>query len=124
MIVERHFEALQAGHPGATLSANSDGTWTVQVPGIPLPPGWDRLAVDVAFVVPTGYPIASPDCFWAEAGLALASGGAPKNTGMSAVPGSPPNWVWFSWHPGTWDPNGSDLGTYVRLIRRRLAHPE
>lgn len=124
MIVERHFEALRARHPAATLADNQDGTWTVHVPGIALPLGWDRQAVEVAFVVPTGYPIASPDCFWAEPGLTLASGGAPKNTGIAAVPGSPPNWVWFSWHPGMWDPNGSDLDTYVRLIGRRLAQPE
>lgn len=124
MIVERHFDALREQHPGAALTANPDGTWTVRVPQVPLADGWNRDMVEVAFIVPTGYPLASPDCFWAEPGLALASGGPPKNTGMSPAPGSPPNWLWFSWHPGMWDPNGSDLGTYLRLIRRRLAQPE
>jgi hypothetical protein len=124
VIVQRHFETLEADHPNASLAGNQDGTFTVRVPGIPLPPGWNRQTVDIAFVVPTGYPLANPDCFWAEPDLALASGGAPKNTGQSATPGSPPNWLWFSWHPGMWDPNGSDLGTYLRLVRRRLAQPE
>lgn len=124
MIIERHLEALQKEHPDATLSSNPDGTCTVRVPRLPLCGGWNRDSVEVAFIVPTGYPLANPDCFWAEPGLALASGGPPKNTGMAQVPGSPPGWLWFSWHPAMWDPNGSDFATYVRLIRRRLAEPE
>lgn len=121
MILQRQFETLAARWKGATLSGNGDGSHAITVPDLSLPPGWNRSSVGVAFVVPVGYPLAAPDCFWSEPGLALDHGGPPQNTGHNAGAGIPPGWLWFSWHPGYWDANGSNLETYLNVIRRRFA---
>ena len=123
MIVERHFEALLANRPGATLIANDDKSLTVTVPELKIPAGWNRDRVAVAFVVPASYPVGSPDCFWTEPGVALAHGGPPQNTGQNPGPNVDPSWLWFSWHPGSWNANDSDMETYLNIIRRRFADP-
>jgi hypothetical protein len=123
MIVQRHFEALLEKRPGATLAANDDQSHTITVPDLQIPPGWNRDRVAVAFVAPAAYPIAQPDCFWAEPGLALAHGGVPQNTGQNPGPNIGPGWLWFSWHPSNWDANKSDMETYLKIIRRRFAEP-
>ena len=126
MILEKQFEQLVGSRePKPELISNSDGTHAVKVPGLRIPKGWNRDQVSVAFVVPVGYPLASPDCFWAEPGIALEHGGVPQNTGQNPGPGIEAGWLWFSWHvqPGNWNPNASNLGTYVNIIRRRFADP-
>lgn len=123
MIVERHFEELLANRPGATIVANGDGSHTIKVPNLAIPSGWNRDCVAVAFVAPTGYPLASPDCFWTEPGLALSHGGVPLNTGQTPGPGVEVGWLWFSWHPACWNANDSNMETYLNIIRRRFADP-
>ncbi|MER8916334.1 hypothetical protein NKI32_21175 [Mesorhizobium sp. M0761] len=119
-ILARHFEDFNKRYPYATLEEQAGGTAVVSLPAVRLPPGWNKAAVDVKFVVPGGYPQAAPDCFWTEPALALAHGGAPQNTGQQATPGIPSEWLWFSWHPSTWQPNSDNLHTYLNVIRRRL----
>lgn len=106
------------------MAPNGDGTFTVKVPGVSVGPGWNRASVTVAFVVPAGYPLASPDCFWTEPGLALEHGGAPQNTGQTPGIGVEAGWLWFSWHPATWAANDSNFETYLNVIRRRFADPQ
>lgn len=124
MIAQQHFERLQARFPGATIVANGDGSFTVTVPHVRLGPGWSRDRVAVAFVVPAGYPLASPDCFWTEPDLRLAHGGVPQNTGQNPGPNIQPGWLWFSWHPSNWTANGSNMETYLNVIRRRFSNPQ
>ena len=119
-ILQRHFDALWGKHQSATLTRNPDGSAAVVVPGVKLPPGWNRSEVTVAFVAPAGYPQAPPDCFWTEPGLALAHGGLPKNTGQNHVPGITEGWLWFSWHPSLWNSNRDSLETYLKIICQRL----
>jgi hypothetical protein len=121
MIVDKHFGQLKQKRDEATITPNGDGSFTVKVPDVAIPAGWNRDKVAVAFVVPAGYPLASPDCFWAEAGLALDHGGVPQNTGQNPGPNVEPGWLWFSWHPSPWIPNDSDMETYLNMIRRRFA---
>lgn len=120
MIIEQHFGVLQTKHPDATLQQNTDGSQVIIVPNLGLPRGWNRANVSVAFLAPAGYPLASPDCFWTEPELALEHGGIPQNTGQNEAAGIPHGWLWFSWHPSAWDANGSDLGTYLNVIRQRF----
>jgi len=122
-ILARHFQALLERYSDAVLTPQDDGTHVVSVPQLPLPTGWNRSVVDISFLVPAGYPQAVPDCFWTAPGLALAHGGAPQNTGQQFTPGIPGDWVWFSWHPGTWNPNSDSLLTYLNVIRKRLNEP-
>ncbi|CDX44967.1 conserved hypothetical protein [Mesorhizobium sp. ORS 3359] len=119
-IIERHFEAFVGRYAGVTMEPQAGGTVVVSVPAVALPPGWNRTAVAVKFILPAGYPQAAPDCFWTEPALALEHGGAPQNTGQQAAPGIPPGWLWFSWHPATWQPNSDNMFTYLNVIRRRL----
>lgn len=123
MIAQQHFDRLKARFPAATMAANGDGSFTVTVPKMPTGKGWNRESVDIAFLVPAGYPLASPDCFWTEPGLALDHGGPPQNTGNNAGLNIPQDWLWFSWHPSNWNANGSNLETYLNVIRRRFAVP-
>jgi hypothetical protein len=119
-IIERQLEALTAKYSGASLTKNADGSVVITVPNVKLPTGWNSEATTVAFVAPAGYPQAAPDCFWTNPALALAHGGAPKNTAQNQGPGIPPGWRWFSWHPNKWNPNSDDFLTYLNVIRRRL----
>lgn len=72
-----------------------------------------------------GYPQARPDCFWADGGLRLASGGMPINSAIQVIPDFPElgQLIWFSWHLTSWDPNRDNLVTYLHAIRRRLRDP-
>lgn len=119
-IIDLQFDVLRRRFPAAELVPQSNGTYTVTLPDVTLPAGWNAPTTTVAFVVPAGYPQAAPDCFWTSVGLRLANGGTPQNTGTQAVQGVPADWLWFSWHPGTWNPNTDNLETYVNVIRRRL----
>lgn len=119
-LLELQFEQLQEKYE-ATKTDPGNGTYVVTLHNVPLPPGWNRPTTDVAFVVPAGYPQAAPDTFYVNPGLALAHGGVPQNTGQNPVPGVAPDWLWFSWHPQSWNANRDNLSTYANVVRRRLA---
>ena len=121
--VDEQFERLQAVYPGSTAVGRSDGTTLVTVPGVALPPGWSQAATTVRFIVPVGYPMARLDCFWADGGLRLVSGGMPQSAGVNVVPGTTESGLWFSWHLTTWNPVTDSLLTYIRVMQRRLAEP-
>jgi hypothetical protein len=74
----------------------------------------------VWFVAPVGYPTAPPDCFWADAGLRLDSGGLPSNSAVQAVPLVGVAALWFSWHVASWRPAADSLVTYAHFVIRRF----
>lgn len=119
-IVDQHFERLKADYSDAQLSRNSDGSAIVTVAHVDLPNGWNKQQTAIKFVVPVGYPVARPDCFWADSDLRLKHGGMPGNTGFNNVYDLSQH-LWFSYHPSIWNPNGDDFVTYMNVIRRRLA---
>lgn len=110
---------LEQARPGATVTAQPDGSSVVRVADIPLPSGWSKAATTVRWLLSPGYPAAQPDCFYADPDLALVTGAAPANTGMQPLDGSP--LLWFSWHLPVWRPGRDDLLSYLRFIERRLA---
>jgi hypothetical protein len=119
--LQEYVSELRQVYPAATISSLLEGTSLVTVASVPLPHGWSAPTTDVSFVVPTGFPMARPDCFWASAGLRLASGAMPRNSGVNAAPGSAEPRLWFSWHAAVWNPSSDTLLTYVRIIQRRFA---
>lgn len=119
-LIESHFQKLQAQYPEATLSRRPDGSALVVIPNFLLPSGWSSQQTSILFVVPVGYPAARPDCFWADAGLRLSSGGQPSNTSVNANYGGAEQRLWFSFHPGSWHPTLDDLVTYTKLIKSRF----
>lgn len=125
-IVDDHFKALQENgsrrqkYSNVSLTAVGNGTFLVRIEGFVLPSGWKPKTTNVYFLIPVGYPIARPDTFWTEATVSLESGAPLTNTGNNQPPGVPAGLKWFSWHPGSWNPNRDNLLTWVEMIRRRF----
>jgi|SRR5438045_6437950 len=120
-LLDAQFDSLRRSYPAAAAHRRDDGTALVEIPQFPLPSGWNMQETTVYFMVPLGYPMARPDCFWTNQDLRLVNGGIPSNTGNNAGHGLPEDKLWFSYHPATWNPNLDNLVTYANLIRRRLA---
>jgi hypothetical protein len=121
--LEQQFEVLRTTHGNSELHRLPDGSHLILVPKWALPPGWSKSVVDVRFVAPVGYPMARPDCFWADADLRLANGNVPQATGNNALPHVAGQFLWFSWHVASWNPNSDNLLTYLHVIKRRLHDP-
>jgi len=119
-ILERHFERLKGLFAGAMLTQRPDGTALVRIRDFSLPAGWNPGRTDLVFLIPLGYPVARPDCFWVRADVRLATGAQPANSAINNAHGDPEPMLWFSFHPTTWNPNHDNLVTYVRIIERRL----
>jgi hypothetical protein len=116
----REWDQVLARFPGATIEDRPDGSALVSLPDATLGPGWSKGKTTVWFVVPVGYPAAQPDCFWVEPDLALATGGAPANSGPQPIGGNGAPGLWFSWHLGAWQPAHDCLATFIRFIESRL----
>jgi Prokaryotic E2 family E len=121
--LESQLLALRADFPGTAAEVLPDGTVAVTVPSVPLPVGWSAANATLEFLVPVGFPVALPDCFWANADLRLEGGALPASSSFNPMPGKNEPRLWFSWHvqPQAWNPSTSTLSTYVRVIRERLA---
>jgi hypothetical protein len=122
--VDQQFEILKNYHPEASIIQLPNGSHVVSVPNISLPPGWTKCATAIKFIAPVGYPMARPDCFWADADLRLINGNLPQNANPNQMPPSQELLLWFSWHLTTWNPNSDNLLTYVNVIKRRLCDPK
>lgn len=119
-ILDKQFTALEEKYPDLTIEARADGTSLIKIPNYGLPIGWNKASSNIYFLVPNGYPVAKPDCFWTDVDLTLANGGTPLNASVNASHGGPEQLLWFSYHLSSWDPNVDDLLTYVRVINQRL----
>lgn len=86
-----------------------------------LPEAFKSGTVRLLVKLPPGFPDASPDMFWVQPAVTLASSGAsPHGTSIETV--LEQSWQRFSWHlePGGWRPGVSDLGDFMRCIRARF----
>jgi E2/UBC family protein E len=121
--IAEQFAAVSAAFSGATMTPVA-GLQLVVIPTVALPIGWSQAQTHIRFVVPAGYPYASPDCFWTDPNLRLAGGQLPQNAIVgNLMPGQPDsNTLWFSWHVqgGAWNAGSCDLMTYLAIIRRRF----
>jgi hypothetical protein len=122
--VEKQFEVLKAYEPTATLEFFPEGFYIISIPNIKLPAGWSKENTQIKFIAPVGYPLARPDCFWADTDLRLANGNMPQNAQPNATPPVLSGYLWFSWHLSTWNPNNDNLLTYINVIKRRLSVPQ
>lgn len=128
--LEKHFTRLTGRYPNATIQenpiqANQGGlTYSVHIPEIDLPVGWNKSKTSVWFIVPAGYPSSTPDCFWSE-DLRTIGGVEPKNSNTGTIhPLAPAGSRWYSWHVKAWSPITGDLLSYVSTIRDRLGRIE
>mgnify|MGYP003385446128 CR=1 FL=1 len=122
--VEAHFRRLREQYPAASCTAMGNGCFLIHIPGVFLPAGWSKTVTNIWFVVPAGYPGASPDCLSADAALHLPNGQLPQNSGQQLVPGTSTNALWFSWHIGRWSAISHDLRTYISAMRGRFEQPQ
>lgn len=119
--VNVQLEQLRQRFSEADVRPGASDTMLVTVPNVRLPEGWSKPSTTVHFVIPSGYPYAHLDCFWADADLKLANGAVPQNTGQVPLPGVPELLLWFSWHLTTpWDPNRDTLTTWMNVILNRM----
>lgn len=119
-LVDTQLAALSVVFPGARAEARPDGTVLVTMPSIPLSAAWNERTTTVHFLVPIGYPMAKPDCFWAASHLRLACGTMPQATNLTPIPDESAPHLWFSWHVSQWNPMSDTLLTYARVIQARM----
>ena len=120
-IVAAQLDALKEEYPEAHWEevVGGGGMVRVIVPGFPLPSGWSAEKATVHFILPVGYPIARPDCFWTTELLRLAGGRTPMGTGTNQMPGSSESLLWFSWHVDAWD-SKADVLRWMKIIKQRF----
>lgn len=126
VLIDRQMEALSDRFPGASAQALPSGTRLVSVPTILLPPGWSAHATGIRFLIPTGYPFAALDCFWADDALRLSSGNVPQNAApRNPIPETNQTGLWFSWHLASpWNANRDTLSSWMNVIADRLRRPQ
>ena len=122
-IIEQQLQLLRERYAGAEARPLANGATVIVIPAVPLPPGWNQPQTTIRFLAPIGYPMAKPDCFWADPTLRLANGGLPQASNMNPLPGVNEPFLWFSWHVAQWNPNRDNFLTYVRVIDGRLRPP-
>lgn len=85
-----------------------------------IPDGFLPKVVDILIKIPALLPEASPDMFWVNPPLALASGAQPQSTSLENIDGVV--WQRFSWHlpPNSWHAGTSRLRDFVRAVLARL----
>lgn len=117
---QRSIDDFVARHPGAVVKAIANGGYSVRLDEVPLDAaGWSKATCSIAFLIPAGFPVQRPDCFWADADLRLRSGGMPSNSGFGAQHPFYPGLLWFSYHPTVWNIRDT-VETYWHLIQSRL----
>lgn len=118
-IIEKQLVPLREEYPYADVTQLNDGSHLLSISNIPLSDGWNQPETTIWFVIPVGYPIAKPDCFWADQNLRLLDGRMPMNTNITGMPNGEAK-LWFSWHTQKWNPNIDNLLTYVHVVEGRL----
>ena len=119
-LIDDQFAELREHWPTATLTPLGSGAHLITVLDYALRPGWSRPTTTIKFIAPPGFPMAKPDCFWADPDLRVEPGRIPQNSGQNLIPEVNTPQLWFSWHVQTWNPNIDSLLTYFRVIERRL----
>ncbi len=103
----------------------------IQIHSYKLPSGWLPPTVELAFIVPAGYPVTPPDNFFVKPVLRVATNTMPSNYNDDGTGNGMPGWAFFSFHMQdangvlTWSPTndpsvGDNLLTYYRAIGDRL----
>jgi hypothetical protein len=118
--LEAQIELIKSLYPEAQFRKLPSGAGLITVPSVALPSGWSKAATSVRMLVPLGYPLAKPDCFWADSDLRLRNSGMPQASGFNAIPEVPEPGLWFSWHVAQWNPNRDTLLTYLRVVEDRF----
>jgi len=121
-LVDKQLEDLKRRYEGATFRILPSGTRIVTVPHITLISGWNKSQTTVRFLIPSAYPYAALDCFWADNDLRLANNQLPQASGADReIPEANETGLWFSWHlTQPWNPNRDTLSSWMNTVNDRL----
>jgi len=117
---QQQFSILKGVYGNAFTQDLPSGAVIIVLPDFPLPGGWSQNRTEIRFVAPVGFPLAKPDCFWADPNLRLNGGAMPQSSNLTPIPETTEPRLWFSWHTAQWNPNRDNLMTYLRVIEKRL----
>jgi hypothetical protein len=104
--------------------ADEGGFHCVVIRELPLPPGYGQSTTNLLLRLPPGFPDASPDMWWCDPPVRLASSGAFPRGAELMETHLGRTWQRFSRHfqPGQWRSGESGLATFVAVIRRDFAN--
>lgn len=121
-IVDDQLCQLRERYGSISTTLLGNGTTLVTVGGVRLIDGWNKPTTSIRFLVPSTYPYAALDCFWADEDLRLADGRLPQNTAApNVIPETSSSGLWFSWHLAQpWNPNRDNLSSWMNAICDRL----
>jgi len=115
--IEQELALLRQRFP--KLEYRAEGRW-VLISEYPLPSGWNRTVMDVAFQIPVGYPGTPPYGIYVPPGLTFGGAQPDNYTAASNVPPFGGTWWVFSWttldgqwHAGAEPLTGSNLLNWV-----------
>jgi hypothetical protein len=128
--VEQEVALLGQHWPALEYAENASGHW-VRLPSYPVPPGWTKREVEVAFRIP-GDAGTQPYGFYVRPALLVKIGDGTSQPGNYTNPASelPPfgdgQWAMFSWSPlNGWHPQdevakGDNMTHFARSFADRL----
>lgn len=117
--VTNEIERVKESFPTTQVTVQPDGSIHIEIPNVPLPPGWNKSEATILIIVPIGYPQARPDGFYADSDLRAQNGAkVPDGSGQVQIAGR--NWTRFCWQPTTWDMSRDNLWKYVKLALSRF----
>ncbi len=128
--VEQELALLRRRWPDLDYTENPSGHW-VRLSSYPVPPGWNRRQVEVAFRIPAEA-ATQPYGFYVRPVLLLEAGGGASQPSNYTHPAAeqPPlgdePWAMFSWSPlNGWNPQddvtkGDNMTHFARSFADRL----
>jgi Prokaryotic E2 family E len=121
--LDQQLEDLKQRFRGTEARSLPSGATLITIPALSIPDHWSKNTTSIRFIVPLGYPVAKPDCFWADQDLKLRSQTPIQAGTVNQIPETNEFGLWFSWHANQWNANSDNLITYVNIIKNRLKDP-
>jgi hypothetical protein len=123
-VLQSQLDKLRQKYPDATIGGpNENGDRLLSVPGVVLPKFWQPRKTTVYVIIPMGYPMSQPLCFYTPQDVRLNGGGVPTNTvfdgscyGGKLAEGL----MWWHWKICR-DERSTTLVQYVNAMRRRFS---
>jgi Prokaryotic E2 family E len=121
-IVDSQLQQLRERYGSVETIPLGSGTTLITVGEVRLIDGWNKPTTSIRFLVPSTYPFAALDCFWADEDLRLVGERLPQNSAVpNQIPETNSSGLWFSWHLlQPWNPNRDNLSSWMNTINDRL----
>lgn len=121
--IDKQFQRLQERFPKAKLDYwgnHPDGTTLIQIPDFPLVKGYNKSQTRLAFLLPIGFPQASPAHFYVDPELRLEAGGwLGYSHGEEYL--DEDWWQRILIYPNLWSPNHDTIFTFAMVAKVRLS---